>query len=286
MSFRCSDAARERLDPMIGTAPPQRRWLLVEHPGPWPVSAPFDSGLSRPLLQRLGHPDLRVVLIRRFGRRPTPEVRSWALGEPGRPLRWGTWREPRHLLDAIDFEPRGDLRANPVLLVCTHGVHDLCCAVRGRPVAEALTARWPDLTWECSHLGGDRFAANLMVLPDGACYGALDATTAVATVHDHLSGRLVPARLRGIAGQRPAEQLAVAAVHDRFGPAPVDAAQPSGTQATGDGWRVTVEGINPLPARTLVDVVARRRPTQQLTCRTTRETAALAYDVVGLTVVR
>ena len=65
MTFRCSDGAVERGDPMLGTAPPQHDWLLVEHPGPWPVAAPFGADLPTDLLRRLGHPELRTLFIRR-----------------------------------------------------------------------------------------------------------------------------------------------------------------------------------------------------------------------------
>ncbi len=36
---RCSLAAEAAGDPLEGTAPPGDRWLLVEHPGPWPAQA-------------------------------------------------------------------------------------------------------------------------------------------------------------------------------------------------------------------------------------------------------
>ncbi|WP_153397004.1 hypothetical protein [Ornithinicoccus halotolerans] len=36
---RCSDAARERGDAMVGTAPPARRWLLLEQPKGWALNA-------------------------------------------------------------------------------------------------------------------------------------------------------------------------------------------------------------------------------------------------------
>ena len=34
--------------------------------------------------------------------------------------------------------------------------------------------RYPEFTWECSHLGGDRFAATMLVLPHGLFYGRVD----------------------------------------------------------------------------------------------------------------
>ena len=86
------------------------------------------------------------------------------------------WRRPPTPSTAIS-QRAVDL--GPILLVCTHGVHDTCCALRGRPVAAALAARWPGQVWECSHVGGDRFAPNVVVLPDGFYYGNLDPETAV-----------------------------------------------------------------------------------------------------------
>ncbi len=110
----------------------------------------------------------------------------------------------------------------PILLVCTHGVHDTCCALRGRPVAAALAARWPDQVWECSHVGGDRFAPNVVVLPDGFYYGNLDPETAVGAIRRHLGGEVVVEHLRGMARFAPPVQAAAAAVFDRCGPLGAD----------------------------------------------------------------
>ena len=88
MSLRCSDEAELRDDPMIGTAPPQRDWLLVEHPGPWPVTAPFGADLSTALLRELGHPELRTLFIRRHGREGAADrltgPRRWYRSHDGR----------------------------------------------------------------------------------------------------------------------------------------------------------------------------------------------------------
>src|SRR3712207_7703861 len=39
--------------------------------------------------------------------------------------------------------------------------------------------------WECSHLGGDRFAANVLLVPTGDLFGSLDAASAVDVVRAH-----------------------------------------------------------------------------------------------------
>lgn len=281
MTFRCSDDARERADPLLGTAPPQARWLLVEHPGPWPVSAPFGTELPTALIRGLGHPELRLLLIRPHRRRPTGAPRRW-FHCVGGAVRTGTWGKPEDLVAAVETGS-GAPYDGPLLLVCTHGVHDVCCAVRGRPVAAALSTRWPERTWECSHLGGDRFAASVMVFPDAACYGGVDPGSAVRVVETHLAGRVDPDLLRGVAGQHPAEQVAVGTVLRRWGPAPITAATPTireevGTFAAGR-WTVEVAGSAPLPALVRVVVHSSRRPVAQLTCRAPRETGALQWDV-------
>ncbi|MDP9392751.1 MAG: hypothetical protein M3Q27_00150 [Actinomycetota bacterium] len=54
----------------------------------------------------------------------------------------------------------------------------MCCAVSGRPLAAALTAAYGDRVWECTHLGGDRFAGNVAVLPHGYLYGRVSPAAA------------------------------------------------------------------------------------------------------------
>ena len=290
MTYRCSDGATQRHDPMIGTAPPQRDWLLVEHYGPWPVSAPFDADLPAELLRRLGHPGRRVLFIRPHRREAA--LRDTAHGSPRRwfrcvagDLRAGHWEQPDDLLDTI--EPgAGAPSHGPLLLVCTHGVHDVCCAVRGRPVAAALSSQWPDKTFECSHLGGDRFAPNVLLLPDRACYAGMPPEQSVAIVAAHLQGRVDVSWLRGVAGLHPAEQVSLGAVLERWGPAPIASAQPrlveqSGTLDSGR-WTVEVSGTAPLPDHARVLVTSSRRSEAQLTCRATRETQALQWDVAGI----
>ena len=59
----------------------------------------------------------------------------------------------------------------PIYASCTHAKHDPCCAKFGRPVHCALEKMVGDRAWECSHVGGDRFAGNVVVFPWGLYYG-------------------------------------------------------------------------------------------------------------------
>lgn len=286
MTFRCSLGAVDRGDPRLGTAPPQRDWLLVEHPGPWPVTAPFGADLSDDLLRRLGHPGQRTLLVRPHGRVPSPPApRRWFRCLDGE-LRTGSWEHPDDLLATLEPDA-GSPHPDPVLLVCTHGLHDVCCAVEGRPVAAALSQRWPATTFECSHLGGDRFAPNLLLLPDRTCYAQMPVEQAVPMVEAHLAGRTDGDWLRGVAGLHPAEQVALGTALTRWGPAPIARLSTRlldqvGTFDSGT-WTVELLGVDPLPPRVRVIVTSRRRTdAARLTCRATRETRALQWDVVSV----
>jgi hypothetical protein len=294
---RCSDSARLRGDDLVGTAAPARRWLLVEHPGPWAVDAWAGSGVSREVRARLDHEVARaggrVQLIRRPGRQTTSPQRAWAAvgdGVGSRGAVWGAWRTDSDLLDAVPALRSSAHHTRPpttagdaVLLVCTHGRKDVCCAVRGRPIAAALQQIWPEQTWECSHVGGDRFAGNVVVLPDGAYYGNLDASSAVEVVRGHLHGAVPVDHLRGLSADPPVAQVAIAAAHREHGPAPIRAFATSGVRQVGeDRWQVTLRGEPPWPASVVVAVETYPGPSARLTCRAVAPTSALAYRVVSV----
>ncbi|MGL5867209.1 MAG: sucrase ferredoxin, partial [Dermatophilaceae bacterium] len=268
---RCSAASRHRADPIAGTAPHAVRWLLVEHPGPWaaqPLATP-------PLLGQFGSEiDLRcaefqgrVLLIRRPGSRPAgDQVLRWFAVDTVRQT-WvrGTWRTTADLAAAVRSLGRefatSESQAPPMVLVCTHGTRDACCAVRGRPIVAALAREWPDEVWECTHLGGHRFAGTVLSLPDGTCFGRLDTDTAPRVLTEHRSGRTSARYLRGSTRHEPVVQAAVAAVLEQYGPARLGDVEP-GVVDRGDRGTTTVEllGDSPFPGRCVVEVTAEALP--------------------------
>ena len=279
---------------MIGSAPQSRGWLLLEHPGPWPVDAVAGSGIEPAILQSLREAaavaGARILLVRRPGRLQRDAPRRWILTRPDRATVEGPWREDRDLRAAAAAlagpPPAGTVTpAAALILVCAHGMHDACGAIRGRPVAAALAEHYPDQVWECSHVGGDRFAPNVVLLPDGFYYGNLDPDTAVETVRQHLAGAVDARRLRGMSSFAPPVQAAVAAAYDRLGPlAPglvrVEAVDQIGPH-DGHGSQTSVQLRAGDAARARVEVLAVRRPVAQLTCRAVRETPATDYQVVS-----
>ena len=192
MAFRCAAASLARNEPRVGTASTVRAYLLVENAGPWGGDALQDSRLPE---RRQGRPAGGVGAHRGAGaahpttpaRAPAgPGVRVFAAyADAVSPwLETTTVASPEVLLD-LDLDALGAGRSpgltpadGSLFCVCTHGRHDACCAERGRPTAAALTHSHPDETWEVSHIGGDRFAPNMLVLPEGLYYGGVTAESA------------------------------------------------------------------------------------------------------------
>lgn len=293
--FFCAQAADDRGDPMAGTAPRGTYWILIEHRGGWPVNGfdglDLDPQVHAAVFAAAQARRARILLIRRHGRRRHEGPGRWAVlhraGNDRLRQHWGTWREERDLLSIVRvLDEPAELTAHephdPVVLVCAHGLHDVCCAVRGRPVAEALSGRWPDLVWECTHVGGDRFAANILVVPDGVYYGRLDAASAVEVVAGHLADRIDARYLRGYTDLVPVEQVAVAAALESQGPAGRD--DYSIVSASRDAGRWTIHVASRVPGRDVlaVDIDVTNSPPRQLTCRGTAQASALVHTVAAV----
>ncbi len=210
---------------MVATAPPARRFVLLEVPGPWAGDL-FQAGHLRPDVMaavRAGAARIgaRLLLIRRSGRHPLDpgHPRAWAVGEIGTGFSWGQWQQEDDLL-AVDVgaelaalsrpgEPGASRPpARPLALVCTHGRHDLCCALEGRAAAAVAAAHPRVDVWECSHLGGDRFAANLLWLPSGLLFGGLNAANTTAVLDRALTGQVLLEHFRGRCGDPVVAQAA------------------------------------------------------------------------------
>ncbi|WP_239377606.1 MULTISPECIES: sucrase ferredoxin [unclassified Frankia] len=93
--------------------------------------------------------------------------------------------------------------------VCIHGRHDICCGVRGGMFARRFRGLLPDAPiYGVSHLGGDRFSANVIVLPSGYLLGRLDDADDNELRELAENGLLPLANLRGRLGLTPVEAVA------------------------------------------------------------------------------
>ena len=148
--------------------------------------------------QAAARPYTRLLFIRRPDRRGRPELHAYA----------ATSREGEESLRRVAFEAHEDLRnldlatsGDPVdqlFLVCTHGKHDPCCARHGRPLFEALAEQVEEeAVWQVTHIGGDRFAGNLVCLPHGIYYGRVEREQTGDVLDNHLAGQVELPHYRG-----------------------------------------------------------------------------------------
>jgi hypothetical protein len=292
--FRCSAASVLRDEPVAGTASTVRAFLLVENTGPWGVDALRDSrlpgGLGGSLRSAAAAARVRVLMIRRADRmRHQHGTRVFAAyADPARPRVESTvLPDPRDVLD-LDLGAWGSglsmgLAPHDASLfcVCTHGRHDACCAERGRPVVTALAQAHPEETWEVSHIGGDRFAGNLLVLPHGLYYGRLDPVAALSVAGSHLAGHLELDRLRGRSAYPMPVQFAEIALRRELAETR-DAAVRLVARSAGDGLTRAVFQV----AGARYDVRVRSAPgagLRQLACRAARDNPIPEHELLGVT---
>ncbi|HET9005953.1 MAG TPA: sucrase ferredoxin [Actinomycetes bacterium] len=218
----CATLSRALTEPQFGTASRVRGWVLLEQPGPWGREAVLESQLDRDLARALHRAAeaarVRLLLIRRSGRRPPGQSTTCFVAHTSRRDRWLERRrldDPAELLEldmakvtAGERPGFGDPVGEPVYLVCTNGRHDRCCATYGRPLALALAERHGDLVWESSHVGGDRFAGNLVCLPSGHYFGRVGPAEADRVLGLHHKGFIDLDHYRGCCIDPPTVQAA------------------------------------------------------------------------------
>ncbi|WP_346386512.1 sucrase ferredoxin [Nocardioides sp.] len=195
---------------LAGTAPTEAAWLFVEYAGAWGRKAVAESRLPDEVRSFLdGLDGVRVQLIRRHRGAEGPGTRIFSadLGAVAGPVVRAAVLEDVRDVVSLDRETM-EAYDDALWLVCTNGRRDVCCAEAGRPIAGALAARWPEATWETTHLGGHRFAGTLLALPSGIALGRLSAESAVAACREIAAGRVPVASSRGRAGLSGAAQFA------------------------------------------------------------------------------
>jgi len=289
--FRCSGSSVLRDEPIAGTASNVRAFLLVEHTGAWGVNALRDArlpyGLGNHLLLSSHAAGVRVLLARRPDRSGTDDVRVFAAyADPVAPwLESAAFSDIHEVLD-LDLTALGrgrslglDRTDESLFCVCTHGKHDTCCAERGRPVAAALEAAHREETWEVSHIGGDRFAANLVVLPHGLYYGRLDASTALTVAGTHLTGGLDLDHLRGRSGLNMRIQAAEIALRRQLEETRNEAVRFLDATRADDVTTARFE-----VAGTTYTVRIRSRPGEsaRLTCQATRDNPVPIHELLDV----
>ncbi len=179
--IHCCEASADQ--PMLGTAAVVDVWLLLEYRPVWRAKAITDNALGGDVRNWLAQ---GVEALEGQGRKVRaqfirqPEIdrtdirllvhqdgalRAFESGGPGYD---GLIRTP---IEALLHRGSGERLEAPCYFVCTNGQRDLCCARFGLPLYNQLRKRLGERVWQATHLGGHRFAPNVLVLPQGVLYG-------------------------------------------------------------------------------------------------------------------
>lgn len=194
---------------MAGTAEPVDVWVLLEYRPAWKSRALEESRLGDATRRWL---DDNLAALAAMGLKARPQlIRQPETDSDQVRLLVGT-REGLVRFAGSGYGFLGDIslaevaadpaghsqERDPHYFVCTNGQRDVCCARFGLPAYAALRERVAERAWQVTHLGGHRFAPNVLVLPQGTVYGRVteghvatlvDAVEGGGLAFDHLRGR-------------------------------------------------------------------------------------------------
>lgn len=214
--FYCSQLSRGASERAFGTASVGELWLLIEYARPWGPHALRDSELStdvknylEQLVRRI--PRARLLFIKQETKRGQREsafnffvVRSSEREPLMVKYRLDDYEQLKSIyLDVATLATgdvggcAGEIIKEPLYLVCTHGKRDKCCAKFGYPLYKSLREERGDNVWQSSHVGGDRFAANLVCFPHGLFYAHMTGDAARGVTREYERARMVLDKFRG-----------------------------------------------------------------------------------------
>ena len=265
-------------------------WLLLEYPSWWSKDAFADSALPAEVKERLRAalaqiPRARLLLIKQASvRRPELKFYVARTRERNPFIAEFTYETYAQLLE-IDIEGAAAGRASaanlctaPLFLVCTHGRRDKCCAKFGYPLYKHMRARGVTSVWQSSHVGGDRFAANLVCYPHGLFYAHVTEQDERTIVEAYGERRLVLANYRGRACYTQPIQAAEYLVRAESGLTGLDDIRLSARERlTEHSWRVRFAAQS---IRRVYEVSLSRHvfaPHQLLTCMSHEEKSVEHY---------
>lgn len=212
-SFYCSECSRAAGEQLYGTAPRVDVWLLLEYEGVWGAKSPEDSELPPEVKRQISRwvaaiPNSKFLFIRQRIEEDSED----------RPIRFYVARSQEivselYRLDLYRYEDLLDVdiaslalgmpEAAPYLTderlfaICTNGRRDVSCAKFGTPIYHEFLRCAGSAAWQCSHIGGHRFAPTMVCLPDGIVYGQVDPPDIEPIVGGYREGKIIIEKLRG-----------------------------------------------------------------------------------------
>lgn len=253
----CADQSLQAGEQLIGTAPQASVYILLEYADSWGEKALEDSDLVDAVKIHLKdyareNPAAKILLIKTERRYKDPGVRLFLCSAVDQGPALYAFRLTNYTdLLGLDFAAilagapgyQSFRSPQPLLLVCTNGRRDRCCSRYGSLAYKALVQATRDslepLVWQCTHIGGHRFAANVICLPHGLSYGRVDTESSQTLWSAYNQQQVYLPNLRGRTSYPPAAQIAEYHLRQQVGDISLEALHLVEVQATGEQrWQV------------------------------------------------
>jgi hypothetical protein len=297
--FYCSELSRQDAELPLGTASTGEVWVLLEYSRGWNPRAFEESDLSPIIKRHLSQtirniPRARLLFIKQERARLHPLTLMVVRARERDPFIAKFHLESYDELMELDIAAAAAGRMasdvitrEPLYLICTHGKRDKCCAKFGYALYKSLHESLGESVWQSSHVGGDRFAANLICFPHGLFYGHVRAEVGQMIVNEYERGRLVLDGYRGRACYGHAVQSAEFFIRQEFGVKEIDALHYLGRHRVNEhSWRVQFATRDHQSIHE-AQVTGRLSEFQNyITCHSTEEQKVLQYTLDSYQVIR
>ncbi len=201
-TLTCSQMSSQSGEHLYGTALEVKDWFLLEYSGVWKRDAFPESALPEEVKEHLGgflssFEESRIQLIGGPGPSKGNLAFYYAHSSEFSPKLYKFEIEKYEDLLSIDLPElveTGEIEKfscpERLALVCTHGARDGCCAVAGSGVYKELLKKEGLSAWRTTHVGAHRFAANIVMFPEGIYYGRVNTENLEDVVSSHLRGEI------------------------------------------------------------------------------------------------
>ncbi len=228
----CSASSRQLNEPLHATIAKVRVWFLLEYNSPWGNQAIPQSTIPKKVKIHLESvSDSKTLLIRQPGRSKAilrfyvivanadnPTIRQYDLAD---------------YLDLLDLDletiisesTSSTSQVDELYIVCTNSQRDTCCGQLGVPFYREMSNLVGESVWQCSHIGGHRFAATMLCFPHGIAYGRLDTGQASDVIHSYQNREILLPHYRGWSIYEKLAQAGDALLREQLGMTAINALQ-------------------------------------------------------------
>ena len=201
----CSEISLDSKEQLFGTTPKVNYWILIEYNSEWEENVLKSINISQAVKSKISEllqsrEYTRLQWIKRVNNNDDLITLYFAEStELNKNLykRQIAAYEDILRLNFKNIHTDNYRSETPLLLICTHNSYDSCCGKQGFSLYKDVCDDNYFDVWQTSHLGGHRFAPNVLLLPEGLYYGRVDSSKYETIKNDFINNQLSIEILRG-----------------------------------------------------------------------------------------